>query len=280
MSRRFVPIGGNAPDRPNLMALPVTSCQSLEMDYELRHSLAREALDGFFDGPGASVQATAVALERAKTARSVVLVEGISDQIALETLASRLGRDLEAERVVIVPMGGAYEIARHLEGFGPRRDRLQIAGMCDAAEELLFRQSLEAAGFGSTRSRQDMERLGFSVCVDDLEQELIRASGREALESMLASQGDLGSFRTLQRQPAWRGHRFDDQIHRWLRAGARRSLRYARLLTLTIGLEELPLPFETVLSAVRPNTQVYSSDSLASTFLVDRVEQPQGASLE
>jgi Overcoming lysogenization defect protein-like, TOPRIM domain len=37
---------------------------------------------------------------------AVVLVEGISDQVALETLATRRGRDLGSEGVGIVAMGG------------------------------------------------------------------------------------------------------------------------------------------------------------------------------
>ena len=36
--------------------------------------------------------------------RTVVLVEGISDQVALEALAARRGRDLQAEGTSIVPM--------------------------------------------------------------------------------------------------------------------------------------------------------------------------------
>src|SRR5581483_5724814 len=39
-------------------------------------------------------------------ARSVILVEGMSDQIALEVIAERQGRNLDAEGVSIVPMGG------------------------------------------------------------------------------------------------------------------------------------------------------------------------------
>lgn len=222
------------------------------MNRDNQRRLAREAPHGFFSGPGAPVHATAAALERARTARAVVLVEGISDQIALETVAPRLGRDLEKERVVVVPMGGAHELPRHLDRFGPRGRRLPIAGLCDAAEEPLFRHSLEMAGMGSPQSRADLAELGFFVCIDDLEHELIRASGREEIERVLASQGDLTSFRTLQRQPAWRGGAFDEQFHRWLRAGARRNLRYAQLLTLTIGLDTLPHPLEAVLAASRP----------------------------
>ena len=39
--------------------------------------------------------------------RTVVLVEGVSDQAALGALAKRLGKNLEAEGVSIVAMGGA-----------------------------------------------------------------------------------------------------------------------------------------------------------------------------
>ena len=41
--------------------------------------------------------------------RSVVLVEGTSDGVALHTLAERLGRDLEVEGVRVVAMGGALK---------------------------------------------------------------------------------------------------------------------------------------------------------------------------
>ena len=42
----------------------------------------------------------------------VILVEGVSDQRALEALAARHGRDLEAEGVAIVPIGGAHAVGR------------------------------------------------------------------------------------------------------------------------------------------------------------------------
>ncbi|MDQ1458567.1 MAG: hypothetical protein QOI08_51, partial [Actinomycetota bacterium] len=51
-------------------------------------------------------------------ARTIVLVEGTSDQQALEALAVRRGRDLAVEGVSIVPMGGASNIRRFLERLG------------------------------------------------------------------------------------------------------------------------------------------------------------------
>lgn len=220
------------------------------MEGEGRRRQVRSVPDRFFSGPGASVRANLAAVERAREARSIVLVEGISDQIAVETAASRLGRDLGAEQVVAVPMGGAHEISRHLDMFGPRGLGRQIAGMCDAAEEPLFRRGLAAAGMGSPMTRREVEALGFFVCVNDLEQELIRASQRTALETLLERHGDLASFHTLQRQPHWRMRQFDEQFHRWLRAGAGRHLRYSQLLTLTV--ERLPSPLLQVLEASRP----------------------------
>jgi predicted ATP-dependent endonuclease of OLD family len=93
------------------------------------------------------------------SARAVVLVEGISDQSALEALAARRGRDLAAVGVSIVPMGGAQAIGRFLTLFGPQGLDVRLAGLCDAAEEGVFRRALERAGLGSNLTRADMERL-------------------------------------------------------------------------------------------------------------------------
>jgi hypothetical protein len=222
------------------------------VDGERRRRLAREVLDGYASGPDAPVEATAAALARSESARAVVLVEGISDQIAVETLADRQGRDLAAEEVVIVPIGGAHAMRRYLVRFGQEEVGLTIVGMCDAAEGHVVRRGLAAAGFGSPQNRSEMERLGFFVCEKDLEDELIRASGRIAIEALLDAQGDLGSFQTLRQQPAWRQEGFEAQMRRWLGAGARRKLRYARLLVLSVPLDRMPLPLTAVLASAGP----------------------------
>ncbi len=104
-----------------------------------------------------------------------------------------------------MPIGGAQAIGRFLELFGPPGLDVRLAGLCDAGEEADFRRGLERAGLGSDLTRADMERLGFYVCDADLEDELIRALGAAAVERVLEAQGGLRSFRTLQKQPAWRG---------------------------------------------------------------------------
>jgi hypothetical protein len=183
-------------------------------------------------------------------ARGVVLVEGVSDQLALEALAERRGRDLRAEALSIVPMGGATNIRRFLERFGPQGLDLRLAGLCDAAEEGDFRRSLERAGLGSNLTRADIERLGFYVCVEDLEDELIRALGAAAVEEVLDAQGDLESFRSFQKQPAWRGRTDGEQLRRFIGTRAGRKIQSAALLVGALDLTRVPRPLDRVLAHV------------------------------
>lgn len=177
--------------------------------------------------------------------RVVVLVEGVSDRIALEAVAVRRGRDLDEERVAIVPIGGAHAIGASLE----RYRGLPVVGLCDAGEEHVFRRALERAGFGSAPTRTDLERLGFHVCVADLEDELIRALGPDTVVELLAAHDNLHSFRTFQKQPAWRGRPLDAQLRRFLCSSDRRKLRYARLIVEALEAERIPRPLDAVLAA-------------------------------
>jgi len=181
---------------------------------------------------------------------AVVLVEGISDQVALEALAERRGRNLGAEGVSIVPIGGAQAIGRVLDVLGPQGRDVRLAGLCDAAEEADFRRGLERAGLGSDLTRAQMERLEFYVCVADLEDELIRALGSSAVEDVVAAQGHLGCFRTLQKQPAWKGRSTDEQLRRFMGSGGRRKIRYARWLVDALDLTRVPRPLDRVLAHV------------------------------
>jgi hypothetical protein len=181
-----------------------------------------------------------------ESSRAVVLVEGISDKLALETLAARRGRNLESEGVAVVPIGGAQAISRFLDQYGGAR----VAGLCDAGEERSFRRALELAGFGSGLTRADMEGLGFYVCEADLEDELIRALGVDAVERIVEREGDLRSFRTLQKQPEWKGKDPRDQLRRFMGSGGSRKIRYARLLVDALDAAQVPRPLDGVLAHV------------------------------
>ncbi|WP_202918738.1 TOPRIM nucleotidyl transferase/hydrolase domain-containing protein [Saccharothrix deserti] len=216
----------------------------------MRADDGEDLLAGYVTGPAAATEATAVALARAESARVVVLVEGVSDQIAVETLAARRGRDLQAEHIVVLPVGGAHGVARHLRRFGPEGTGARLAGLCDAGEAHIVQRGLAAAGVGAPGSRAELGRLGFFVCVEDLEDELIRAAGPAQVTEVLAAHGDLGAFRTIQQQPAWRGRDEAAQLRRFFGAGSQRKLRYARLLTEAIALDRMPQPLTALLTAV------------------------------
>jgi hypothetical protein len=200
--------------------------------------------------PAGGPEATDRALASVRDARAVILVEGFSDQIALETLAARRGRDLAAERIAVVPIGGAQALARFATRFGPQGSRLALAGLCDLGEEESFRRSLERAGFGTDLTRADMEDLGFYVCVEDLEDELIRALGADGVQAVLLAHGDLGPFRTFQKQPAWRDRPVEAQLRRFMGSADRRKLRYARRLVEALDLRRVPRPLDGVLASV------------------------------
>lgn len=182
--------------------------------------------------------------------RAVVLVEGVSDQAALEALASRRGRNLAAEGVSVVAMGGAHKIGTFLERFGPQGMDIRLAGLCDAGEEGDFRRALEHAGLGSNLTRAEMERLGFYVCVADLEDELIRSVGAAAVEGVIDAQGELGAFRTFQKQPAWRGRTTEEQLRRFLGTHSGRKARSAALLVDALDPAAVPRPLDAVLDHV------------------------------
>jgi hypothetical protein len=183
--------------------------------------------------------------------RAVVLVEGISDRFAVEALAERRGRNLDEEGIAVVPIGGAQAIGRFLDQYGPQGLDVRLAGLCDAAQERDFRRGLERAGLGPDLTRVDMERLGFYVCDADLEDELIRALGTVSVERVVDAQGELGSFRTLQKQPAWQGRPTQEQLRRFMGSGGRRKIRYARLLVDALDLgTQVPRPLDLVLAHV------------------------------
>jgi len=179
--------------------------------------------------------------------RAVVLVEGPSDQRAIETLAARRGRKLDAESISIVPIGGAHAIGAALERFGPAGLDARLAGLCDAGEEGAFARGLERAGLGTDLSRADLEDLGFYVCDTDLEHELVRAVGVDAVLRIVEDQRESSSFRTFQKQPAKRTLDLEEQLWRFM---WNRKIRYAPLLVGALDLDRVPRPLDGVLAHV------------------------------
>lgn len=188
-------------------------------------------------GQRLSVEARALA-ERLEL-RAVVFVEGPSDHAALLTLAARQGRDLGAEGVAVVPMEGFSGIGRFLALFGPAGRDLRLAGLCDAAEAGYVEGRLARAGLG---------RDGFFVCDPDLEGELVAALGPAGVEAVLATLGDLVTFRRFEKQPAQRGRTVEAQLHRFLGTRSGRKIAAARAMVDALPLTDIPRPLLDVLA--------------------------------
>ncbi len=181
---------------------------------------------------------------------AVVLVEGLSDRAALTTLAARRGRDLAAERVSVVAMGGATNIGHFLAEYGPQGRGVRLAGLCDAGEEPDFRRGLQRAGLGTGLDRAGLERRGFFVCTADLEDELIRALGVTGVEQVIEARDELGSLRKFQLQPAQRGRDPQAQLRRFLGTRSGRKILYGSLLVAALDLDRVPRPLDGVLACI------------------------------
>jgi hypothetical protein len=237
-----------------------------------------EALAAVTEAAGASSAALTAAVARARDdpgSCTVVLVEGMSDRAAVQTLAVRYGRDLPGEGVFVVPMGGATNIGHFLGMFGPPGFGVRLAGLCDEGEEHDVRRGLERAGLGPPLDRArpvdrarpldqarpvdrarpldqarpvELAALGFFVCVADLEDELIRSLGAGLVEELIAAEGELGPFRTFTRQPAHRGEPRDQQLRRFMGTRSGRKIRYGHLLAAALDLTRVPGPLAGLLS--------------------------------
>lgn len=180
-----------------------------------------------------------------KHARAAILVEGVSDRRALEALARRRGRDLRSEGVVIVATAGITNAGRFLDILGPGGHDLAVAGLCDDGEKTGMRRAL--ADRGVLAEADDLDSLGFFVCVRDLEDELVRALGTDAMVELIESQGQLRRFSSFQNQPAQRHKTVQQQLWRWL---GNHKIRYAPLMVDALDLTHVPRPLDAVLDAV------------------------------
>jgi predicted ATP-dependent endonuclease of OLD family len=171
------------------------------------------------------------------TKRAVILVEGDSDRIALETLATRLGHDLAEEDVDIVPMNGVANLRSHLQQLEANHS---VVVVCDDRESPSVRRAV---------ARAEMMNVRIEVCVGDLEDELIRAVGAAEVEQVIEMEGELGSFRALQQMPAHRGHATEEQLRRFVGTKSGRKAKYARLLVNAVDLPRVPAPLNRALLA-------------------------------
>jgi hypothetical protein len=158
--------------------------------------------------------------------KTIVLVEGVSDKVAVETLAAVRGIDLTGIRVVSID--GATNIFRAADQFAGNR----LIGLCDFAEQRHFARALEE----------------YYVCDVDLEDEFIRSFGVDGMQSVLTRKGDLAAFRVFQNQLAQRERTVEQQLRRFLGTIAGRKEHYA--VALAAAVETVPGPLRLLLESL------------------------------
>lgn len=181
---------------------------------------------------------------RVRATRAVILVEGPSDRVAIEVLAARRGHHLAQSGVEVVAIGGATNLRAFLEEYGPGGRGALVAGLGDIGEVAVYGRTLSRAGVSRGPSRQDLEQVGFHMCVVDLEDELIRALGAAQTRSIVERADTPGSFRSYQRQLAHRDEPLETQLRGFV---TNWKIEYARLFVGEIQLAQAPRPLEAVL---------------------------------
>lgn len=177
------------------------------------------------------------------TGGCTVLVEGRSDVAALRVLSVRLG--LDHPQVRLVAMDGVTNTGHHLAALGRGR---AVAGLCDAGEVRFVVGALRRNGY-EVAARADLAAYGFFVCDDDLEDELIRAVGVDAVVDVVDALGESGRLATFRHQPAQRGRPLHAQLHRFAGTTSGRKERFAAALAGVVALDDVPTPLRGVLEA-------------------------------
>ena len=136
-----------------------------------------------------------------RSARALVLVEGASDRRRPAGTGRASGSDLEDEQVEVVNLGGATNIGRFLEDLVTEGRRPRLAGMYDAPEERYFRRGLERAGLAPVPDRARLGGAGLlRVRARPRGSADPRARRPPLVEAVIEEQGELTSWRILQRQ--------------------------------------------------------------------------------
>jgi hypothetical protein len=81
----------------------------------------------------------------------------------------------------------------------------------------------------------------------------VRSLGVDTVEEVIRTQGELGSFRTLQKQPAWRGRTTEEQLRRFIGSHSGLKIRSGALLVEALDLTKVPRPPDAVLAAASGN---------------------------
>lgn len=116
------------------------------------------------------------------TSRRVLIVEGISDRIILERVAGLTDRDLDRLGISLLEAGGAGDMGPFQQLFGETGFKVPMSQLVDedAQEKVANQRGIKIA---------DLEKHSVWTSKADLEEEYVRAIGKDAVWSILQSSG-------------------------------------------------------------------------------------------
>ncbi|MEV0910208.1 TOPRIM nucleotidyl transferase/hydrolase domain-containing protein [Streptomyces hokutonensis] len=177
--------------------------------------------------------------------RVAVLLEGPSDVAAVDALATARGRDLAAEGICVLSMGGAMNVGRYARLLGQSPSGLglglRLTGLCDERERPYYARAFDSVG---------APQQGFFVCTADLEDELIRALGPTRVTELIDAEGDLRPLRTFLNQPAQQGRPIQQQLRRFFGTTSGRKIHYGRVLVEALTPDRTPTPLDDLLNTL------------------------------
>ncbi|WP_374929567.1 hypothetical protein [Kytococcus sedentarius] len=184
----------------------------------------------------------------ASDARTIVLLEGVSDVAAVRALMATAG--IDPAPVELVSTDGVTNMGRVLKEVRLLRGDVDVVGLCDQAESDVVVRALQQDGL-PVQDASDLPVYGFFVCEPDLEGELIRAHGAQRAREVLVEAGLGGKLEALQRQDAWVGRPLEEQLHRFCGVASGRKERAAGILAGALGADEVPEQMAMLLDRLR-----------------------------
>lgn len=184
----------------------------------------------------------------ASDARTVVLLEGVSDVAAVQALMDAQG--IGAAPVHLASLDGATNWNRALKELRLLRGDVDVLGLVDQNEAHAAVRALTQDGL-PVQDASDLPVYGVFVCEADLEDELIRALGAERARDALADAGLGGKFEAFQSQGEWGERTLADQLHRFCGVASGRKALAAGVLAGALAADEVPEPLAVLLDRIR-----------------------------
>jgi len=187
-------------------------------------------------------------LAEAFFARTVIVVEGPGDRMALNCFAETLDVDLDARGASIVEMDGAdlFETLRTL--LGPPGLGIRILGLCDQDREQSWSEVLLGAG-NYTGDRSTLEQHGVYVLDPDIEGVLVATLGDAETEQAITDAGMASKLQKFRNQPANAGMPAHDQLLAFVRHKRQKTV-LPPILASNLAAEAVPGPIARLLRSV------------------------------